>query len=147
MTMTTMSAESGFELGLSADDALPLFTAQGERRWVPGWEPEMVGDGGPGSAFVTRMNGTETSWVVIDYDVARGIARYARWVAGVQAGLVEVRCAPLAADRCAVRVRYALTPLSPESVAAVAGFLEPDRFAGSIAGWKRLIVEAGLAAD
>jgi hypothetical protein len=148
MKVRTMTAEAGFELALSAGDALPLFTADGERRWVPGWEPEIPdGDGGTGSVFVTRMNGVETVWVVVDYDPARGLARYARHVAGVQAGLVDVRCAPLGEDRCAVRVRYTLTPLSEAAVAAVAEFLDPPRFAESIAGWKRLIVAAGLAAE
>ena len=145
MTAATMTAESGFELGLNAGDALPLFTAEGERRWVPGWEPQILGQG-TGGVFVTRMNDVETVWVVVDYDAARGVARYARQVAGVQAGLVEVSCTALGSDRCAVRVRYTLTPLSQTAVAAVAEFLDPPRFAESIAGWKRLIVQAGLAA-
>jgi len=142
-----MTAEAGFELALRAQDALPLFTAEGERRWVPGWEPEFPGGDGVGSVFVTRMGGTETVWVVVDYDPQRGIARYARQVAGVQAGLVEVRCTDGEEGRCAVRVRYSLTPLSDAAVAAVADFLDPPRFAESIANWKRLIVAAGLAAD
>ncbi|WP_257386928.1 hypothetical protein [Tahibacter caeni] len=148
MSWKAMTAEAGFELALSVEGALPLFTAEGERRWVPGWEPEMLGgDGAAGSVFVTRTNTVETVWVVVDYDPQRGIARYARHVAGVHAGLVEVRCAALSADRCAVRVRYTLTPLAEAAVAALAEFFEPQRFADSIAGWKRLIVAAGLAAD
>lgn len=143
-----MTGEAGFELALNVAEALPLFTAQGERRWVPGWEPEILsGDGGAGSVFVTRMNAVETVWVVADYDAERGVARYARQVAGVHAGLVEVRCLPLAADRCAVRVRYRLTPLSESAVAVLVEFFEPQRFADVIADWKRLIVAAGLAAD
>lgn len=144
METTTMTAESGFELDLDAVRALPLFTAEGEKRWVPGWEPEVLGDGSPGSVFVTRAHGTETTWVVVDYDAALGRARYARWVPGVQAGLVEVQCSPLASDRCSVRVRYTLTPLSDAAIDGVAAFLEPRRFEESIAEWKRLIVAAGF---
>jgi len=143
--MQSMTAESGFELELDAERALPLFTAEGERRWVPGWEPEVLGDGGVGSVFVTRTLDTETTWVVVDYDAASGCARYARWVPGVQAGLVEVRCTPLAPQRCDVRVRYTLTPLSAAAIDGVAEFLEPQRFEAFIAEWKRLIVVAGVA--
>lgn len=145
MGRAMMTAEAGFELALSAKDALPLFTAEGERRWVPGWEPERLG-GGVGSVFVTRMGGTETVWVVVDYDLQRGVARYARQVAGVQAGLVEVQCTDCDDGRCAVRVRYSLTPLSEAAIPALAEFLDPQRFGDAIADWKRLIVFAGLAA-
>lgn len=138
-----MTAESGFELDLDAAHALPLFTAEGEKQWVPGWEPDVLGNG-CGSVFVTRAHGTETTWVVVDYDAERGCARYARWVPGVQAGLVEVQCSPLASDRCSVRVRYTLTPLSDAAIDGVAAFLEPRRFEESIAEWKRLIVAAGF---
>lgn len=144
MKLATMTAEAGFELNLSVECALPLFTAEGERLWVPDWEPEILGDGG-GSVFVTRIGGTETTWVVVDIDPSRGIARYARWVPGVQAGLVEVHCAPLAPGRSAVRVRYRLTPLSAAAVEMVSAFLEPPRFEAFIEGWKRSIVAAGLA--
>lgn len=144
MKLVTMTAEAGFELNMSVERALPLFTAQGERLWVPDWEPELLGDG-PGSVFVTRLGGSETTWVVVDYDPSHGIARYARWVPGVQAGLVEVHCAPLAPDRSGVRVRYTLTPLSAAAVETVSTFLEPRRFAAFIEGWKRSIVAAGLA--
>lgn len=146
MGRSMMTAEAGFELALRAKVALPLFTAEGERRWVPGWEPERLGGDGVGSAFVTRMGGTETVWVVVDYDPQRGIARYARQVAGVQAGLVEVQCTDSDDGRCVVRVRYSLTPLSDAAIPVVAEFLDPQRFADTIAGWKRLIVAAGLAA-
>lgn len=145
MQRVTMKAEAGFELNLSMEDALPLFTAEGERLWAPGWEPEVLG-AGAGSVFVTRAGDSETTWVVVDYDASRGIARYARWVPDVQAGLVEVHCTALAPDRSAVRVRYTLTPLSAAAVGTVGAFLEPQRFAAFIEGWRRSIVTAGLAA-
>lgn len=146
MVRAMMTAEAGFELALCAKDALSLFTAEGERGWVPGWEPERLGGDGVGSVFVTRLGGTETVWVVVDYDPQRGIARYARQVAGVQAGLVEVQCTDSDDGRCAVHVRYSLTPLSDAAILGVAEFLNAQRFADAIANWKRLIVAAGLAA-
>lgn len=147
MTLATMTASAGFDLALDPADALPLFTADGERRWVPGWLPQRLGGDGPGSVFLTQAAGAETVWIVVDYDEARGLARYARWIAGVQAGLVEVRCSPVMPGRCRVDVRYTLTPLSAGAVTAVTAFLEPARFAAAIADWKRLIVAAGIAAE
>lgn len=34
--------EGGFEVGAPAEDVFPLFSPEGERAWVPGWDPELL---------------------------------------------------------------------------------------------------------
>jgi hypothetical protein len=119
-----------------------LFTAVGERDWVPGWEPRFPvptrDDTAPGTVFETSAHGATTTWIVLDREPARHI-RYARTTPGISAGTVSVT---LAADgpRSVVTVTYTLTPLSPRGRDEVddlaAGF---DAF---LAGWQDAIARA-----
>ena len=59
-------------VALPPDEALPLFTAEGEKRWVPGWTPTWISppDGAPveGGVWLTRDGETEVIWRVQRYD-------------------------------------------------------------------------------
>lgn len=84
-------------VALQLDDAMELFTPEGERRWVPGWEPvyaegRPADDTAPGTVFTTRSDEGPTTWIVLDRD-AHGF-RYARVSAGRTAGTVTVRGEP-----------------------------------------------------
>ncbi len=62
---------------------LALFTAEGERTWVPGWNPAFPAPQrteGPGAVFVTAHAGETTTWVTVDQD-EHGV-RYARVTPG-----------------------------------------------------------------
>ncbi|KAB2969040.1 MAG: SRPBCC family protein [Thermoanaerobaculia bacterium] len=138
-----MHVERCAALHLSTDPAtaLPLFSPEGERRWVAGWEPEPLhAPGGTlsasGAVFRTRADGEETLWLVLAFDRERGRAAYARLTPGSRLGTVEVE---LEADRAGgtrARVTYRLTSLSERGAAALSE-LTPDAFAGWIAGWER----------
>src|SRR6185436_19780942 len=83
-----------FRLDAPLARVLPLFTAEGERSWAPGWEPTILsGDVERGSAFATRgHSGIETTWIVADYRPAEGRVSYARLAQGSNIGLVDVTC-------------------------------------------------------
>jgi hypothetical protein len=78
---------------LPADEAMALFTARGERRWVEGWDPEFPAgepsEEGEGTVFVTTADGRLTYWVVVAREADR--IRYGRTTPGFAAGTVEVR--------------------------------------------------------
>ena len=71
-----------FHLNAPLAKVFPLFTAQGERAWAPGWEPRILsGAEDRGSAFITTgHNGSTVTWIVIDYQPAQGRGSYARLV-------------------------------------------------------------------
>ena len=58
-----------FHLDAPLVRVFPLFTAQGERAWAPGWEPRILsGSEERGSAFITTAhNGGTVTWIVTDY--------------------------------------------------------------------------------
>lgn len=135
-----------FRLDAPLAQVMPLFTAQGERRWAPGWEPDILsGDVERGSAFITRaQSGVETTWIVIDYRPAAGRASYARLAQGSNIGLVDVACTPAEEGGTVVSVRYTLTGVSEQGRAFVREFLEPQRYAHMIDEW-RVMTSAALA--
>jgi hypothetical protein len=114
---------------LPPDKALELFTPEGERDWVPGWEPRHHSH----TVFATGHGGSDTLWVITDHEPRR--MRYARVTPGVHAGTVEVRCHPDGEDTRA-DVTYDLTALSPNALDPfVAGF------DAMLAEWERMIAE------
>ncbi len=85
---------SSSHLDAPRSQVFPLFTAEGERGWAPGWNPEVLsGAAERGSAFRTKHeNGQETIWVVTEYKPQEGRVSYARAALGSNIGLVDVVC-------------------------------------------------------
>jgi hypothetical protein len=100
-----------FVLAAPLDAVRPLFTAEGERRWAPGWDPVWADEGHEhevGEVWTTA-GPPATTWVTVDASATR--VRYARVADGDSAGLVTVTCADGGAET-AVTVEYDLTALS-----------------------------------
>ncbi len=105
-----------FRVNQPLAQAFALFSPEGERRWVAGWDPRYLHPRGvpsdaAGTVFQTHHNNEETEWLVLRYSAADGIAEYVRITPGSRMGLVTVRAAERdgATD---VEVTYRLTSLS-----------------------------------
>lgn len=135
---TTCTAS--FTLDRPAHEALALFTAEGERAWAPGWEPEILSGGlQRGSVFRTVAQGRETVWIVTEYEPQQGRASYARIAQGSNMGLVDVRCSAAGPEASRISVTYTLTGLGPEGRSFVDGFLEEARYRGFIDEWREAL--------
>lgn len=127
-----------FSLPMNAASAFPLFTAEGERHWVPGWSPEMLGDAQePGMVFLTGTDDERTIWTVLESDQAALRHRYSRVTPGSRAGIVEVK---LTEDgpNCRVHVRYDLTALPGAPESALDGYSQ-DSFDAMMVAWRSMI--------
>jgi hypothetical protein len=134
-----------FALRLAPDEAFDLFTAEGERRWVDGWDPTILSDCGAteaGAVFLTDHGGEQTIWTVIEADRRRRRLQYSRVSPGRRAGTVTVELRPHE-DGSIVAIAYDMTALSSDGEAAVRGMDEAG-FAAMLEEWKRRI-EAALA--
>jgi hypothetical protein len=104
---------------LPADEAMALFTARGERRWVEDWDPEFPAgepsEEGEGTVFVTRANGRSTYWVVA----------------------VEVRRRRSDARSTQVKVTYDLSALTAQGAAELDVFAA--RYDQEIGAWEAAI--------
>lgn len=127
-------------VALPPDDALSLFTPQGECEWVPDWNPAFPGGEAtdePGTTFVTQHRGSPTLWVIADR--TESSMRYARVRPGIHAGMVEVRCEPDETETgTRVEVTYDLTALDDDEAVARFG----SRFDAMLTHWEHLIAVA-----
>jgi Polyketide cyclase / dehydrase and lipid transport len=126
-----------FHLDAPLARVFPLFTANGEREWAPGWEPRILsGAEERGSAFITTAhNGGLVTWIVTDYRPAQGRVSYARLVQESNIGLVDVSCTE-ASGGTDVSVRYTLTAVSEAGESFVAQFLNDEHYTRMIDEWQ-----------
>lgn len=129
---------------LPPGEAFHLFTAQGERRWAPRWEPSFpapaADDAEPGTVFQTpdHDHGRTTTWIVVDATPGRRI-RYARVTPGVSAGTVSV-VLDEAGAHSRVTVSYELTALSSDGAVHLRRFA--DGYSAFLDAWQDAIAEA-----
>ena len=149
MTTVAARARAGVEIlrtgtvhvALPPAEALPLFTAEGETRWVPGWSPTYVtpleGEPREGDLWLTRDGDVEVIWRVQRYDPAASLAEYLRVVPGNRVAVVRVQCAP-DGDGTIATVSYRVTPLSAAGRAWIADFDEAA-YQDMMLEWEQLI--------
>jgi hypothetical protein len=132
--------KGSFPLPLPPDQAFDLFTAEGERRWVDGWDPDILSECGahePGAVFLTDHGGERTIWTVIEADRSAGRLLYSRVSPGLRAGTVSVKLADEDGGT-RVHVAYDITALGPEGETAVAA-MDAAGFADMLGEWRQLI--------
>jgi polyketide cyclase/dehydrase/lipid transport protein len=127
---------------LPPQQAMELFTAEGERRWVDGWDsqyPDADRREGPGAVFTTEHAGHQTTWIMVDHGPES--VRYARVTHGMTAGTVAVDVVESDEHSTRVRVTYDLTALSSAGESWLDAF-DAD-YDSAIGGWATEIA-AGL---
>lgn len=118
-----MSRATEITVGLPSEQAMALFTPEGERRWAEGWDPHYPEPGrreGPGAVFTTGHGGHRTTWIMVDH--GSGSVRYARVTESMTAGTVAVEVVGSREHTTQVRVTYDLTALSPAGDAWLEAF-------------------------
>ena len=130
------------EVAAAPAEAFRFFTPEGERLWVPGWEPEYLhpADGtlAEGLAFRTLHGGEMTLWLVSRCDRAAGAIEYVRVTPGSRMGTVLIQLSGAAGGGATEAViSYRLTSLSPEGDRAVEAFA--TGFTEMLAEWERRI--------
>jgi hypothetical protein len=131
---TTIHRAAEITVGLPREQALVLFTPEGERRWAAGWDPQYPEPSrreGPGAVLTTSHVSHETTWVMVDQR-PDGI-RYARVVHGMTAGTIAVDILYSREGATRVRVTYDLTALSAAGETWLGAFAE--HYESEIAAW------------
>jgi len=126
---------------LPRDQTMPLFTAEGERRWAEGWDPRYPNPARrdcPGAVFTTAHGAHETTWIMVDHGAE--CVRYARATNGMTAGIVAVALLGCDEHSTRVQVTYDLTALSAAGEEWLAAF--DAHFDTEIASWATDIAAA-----
>lgn len=131
--------EGDFFIDIPPREAFKLFTAAGERLWVPGWDPTIFGalPQGPGLVFMTGLGPDQTIWTVLESDQEGGHLRYSRVTPGSKAGTVEVELVETG-EGSTVTVTYDLTALEPGRTETLAAY-SPARYGEMMSEWRSLI--------
>ena len=129
-------------MDLPAAEAFPLFNAEGERRWVAGWEPRYLhgaGSGvGEGVVFQTARGGLGTAtWIQTRHDPAEGVASFVCMYPDHHIAIVDVGVTPEGSGRSRASVRYRMTSLSSDADDFVRAFGEA--FDDYMAHWEEAI--------
>ena len=135
------SSSGKFYLQIPANEAVRLFTPEGERAWVPEWNPHYATgepSEAPGTVFTTRTHGSSTIWTIVEIDRSAGSATYARVTPDHHAGLVRVQCADTQAGRCSVTVSYDMSLLGEEHSSGFDAY-EPAQVKEMLRGWAEAI--------
>jgi hypothetical protein len=121
----------------------PLFGADRERVWAPGWAPRFLHPAMPtdeeGMVFTIAHDLGEAVWINTRFDLAAGVVQYAYVIPGVLATLITLDLTPdgLDGERTQVEVTYQRTALTAAAGDHVAALSNADRGAGP--EWERLI--------
>lgn len=98
----------------SMPEVVPLFGADKERVWAPGWDPEFVFPAPAkdvrGMVFRVKHGDHLATWVNTEFDVQNGRVQYAYVIPGALATLITIRCRP-DRKRTHVQVEYERTSL------------------------------------
>jgi hypothetical protein len=147
MTTEQVVREGSFELDASADKALLVFTPEGERTWVKGWNPKPVYPPQQGVMFkansVFRVDQDEehSLWTIVEADSREHVAEYIYVVEGERLSRVRVQIEPLSERHCRVHVHYVHTAISEKGVEFVAGVTE-EAYAKKMRDWQRMVSAA-----
>ena len=136
--------QGSFDLAMGADAAFPLFSPEGERIWVPGWDPKPIFPVDDvvrwqtDAVWTIVRDGELLTWWTVNVDRANLEASYVHFSTG-RAVRVTVRVERLSSRSCRVHVQYLITATSREGERHVREACEIN---GRMAQWKQLIESA-----
>jgi len=141
-TPEQVNRTGSFELPCAADIAFPLFSPQGERDWVKGWDPKPVF---PEKIEFTRDTvfregkaGEEAVWTIVDADGQAHRAEYVRVAPDSHAAHIVVKIESLAAERSKVVVRYTVTAFGKHAESLLGAFSE-EAYIAKMRDWQQQI--------
>lgn len=142
--MKSVSRTKAFEIAISIKDLFPLFSPEGEKYWVPGWDYENVmgtTELSEDYVFLTKAHDHRTKdaiWIVKKYDPRSHFVQFYKIEPGDKIGVVTVKCSEQEAERTNVEVTYKYIALSATGEGFVSEFSESiyEKFIGE---WQTLL--------
>jgi len=144
--MSKVKHTASFELDQPVKGLFPLFSAEGERSWVPGWNYDnIMGGTDPHEdyVFVTRSHdhaASDAVWLVKRYEPEEYLVQFYKVEPGEKVGVIEVKCHERGDSRTVVQVTYEYIGLSARGNEFVEGF-SWSAYKVFIAEWKALLVK------
>jgi hypothetical protein len=142
--MKSIRHTKSFEMDLPIAELFPLFSPEGEKRWVPGWDYEnLMGktELSEDDVFLTKAHDhgtTEAIWIVKKYDPESHFVQFYKIEPKDKIGVITVSCTELETSKTKIEVTYKYLALSATGEKFIAGFDE-EAYAAFIGEWQSLL--------
>ncbi|MBN1856538.1 MAG: hypothetical protein JW846_06280 [Dehalococcoidia bacterium] len=143
--MNSVRHSEKFRIAQQIERVFPLFSAEGERVWVPGWDyVNVMGstDLHEDYIFLTTSHdhaGSDAIWIVKRYEPENHFVQFYRVEPGVKVGVISIVCSQVDEKLTEVEVTYQYTALNTKGEEFIAGFTS-SQYKDFIAEWHRLLV-------
>jgi hypothetical protein len=137
--MSSVKHTASFEIAQPIKELFPLFSAEGEKLWVPGWNYDNIMGGTDlheDYVFVTKSHdhaASDAIWVVKRYEPEKHLVQFYKVEPSEKIGVIEVKCFDLSKSRTKVQVSYEYIGISASGNKFVSNF--------SSTGYKEFISE------
>ena len=144
--MKSISHTKSFAISVPIADLFPLFSPEGEKLWVPGWDYENVmgtTELSEDYLFLTDSHdhgAQKAIWIVKRYEPSDYLVEFYRVEPGEKVGVVSVACQEVEAAKTKVEVTYKYMALSTAGEKFIAGFTA-DFYETFINEWETLLLK------
>lgn len=168
--MATIKHQTSFQINQPAQKLFPLFSAEGEKLWVPGWDYENImgstdlhedyifltaghhksehhGAGRHSSAHhgsdhhrSDYHGAAKTIWLVKRHEPANYFVQFYRVEPGDKVGIVTVHCKPITQELTEVEVAYEFIGLSEKGNEFIKGYTAKS-YEAFISPWPKLLAD------
>ncbi len=130
----------GFDLDYDPDTVFPLFSPEGERDWVSGWDPKPLFPDKISfqSDTVFREGTPEAVWTIVDVDWRIHRAEYVRVSPASHSAHIVVKVESAESNRSHVEVSYSVTAFGEDQGHLLKAFSEPA-YKAKMRDWQRRI--------
>ncbi|MBW2429736.1 MAG: hypothetical protein JRF56_12305 [Deltaproteobacteria bacterium] len=142
--MKSITHTKAFKMNVPIADIFPLFSPEGEKHWVPGWDYKNVmgtTELSDDYVFLTKTHDHGTSdaiWIVKKYDPKLHFVQFYKIEPGEKIGVVTVKCTELEASKTMIRVTYKYLALSKNGEEFITVFNE-STYEEFIDEWQKLL--------
>jgi len=142
--MTRVKHSADFQLEQPADVLFPLFSAEGEKFWVPGWDYKNImgtTDLHEDYIFVTENHDHASSnaiWLVKRYEPGKFFIEFYKVEPEDKVGIVSVKCSELSETSTNVNVVYEYIALSDKGSEFISSFTG-QVYKDFIGEWQQLL--------
>jgi len=137
-----VSRDGSFDLPCSADTAFPLFSPEGEKGWISGWDPRPVFPDriaySHDTVFREGKGDEEALWTIIGADPEIHRAEYVRLAPASHAAHIVVKIESLGPGRCRVSVNYTVTVFGEGTTPLLEAF-SATAYAAKMRSWQHQI--------
>ena len=144
--MNSVTHSETFDIEIPLEQAFPLFSPEGEKAWVPGWDYEnLMGTTELCEDHVFRTKthdhaATEAIWIVKKYDSESHVVEFYKIEPKEKIGVITVSCVEVGVGSTTVCVTYRYIALSEAGEDFIASFTK-DHYKDFIAEWQSLLLK------